>query len=152
VVINKRSKLSRQRGTHTHGWGSKKKHRGAGNRGGRGNAGSGKRGDAKKPGNWSGRYFGKYGFNKVNKVIFNPINIRMIEDNIDRLIAESKAKKEGEFYLMDILDLNCNKLLATGKATKKMKITTKYASKSAIEKIKSAGGEVILTGAQDKKN
>ena len=38
-----RKKNTRQRGSHTHGWGAKKKHRGAGNRGGRGNAGSGPR-------------------------------------------------------------------------------------------------------------
>lgn len=143
MVINKRSKFSKQRGTHTHGWGSKKKHRGAGNRGGRGNAGSGKRGDAKKPCNWTERYFGKYGFTKVKK-IFNPINIRIIEDNIESFIAQGKAKKEGEFYLMDIADIKCNKLLASGNATKKIKITAEYASKAAIEKIKAAGGEVII--------
>ena len=45
MTHNKRKKNSRQRGEWTHGWGAKKKHRGAGHRGGRGNAGSGKRGE-----------------------------------------------------------------------------------------------------------
>jgi len=36
-------------------------------------------------------------------------------------------------------------LLGTGKISIKFKITVDYASKSSIEKIKGAGGEVILT-------
>ncbi len=42
-------KNKRQRGLSSHGWGHKKKHRGAGNRGGKGMAGTGKRADTKKP-------------------------------------------------------------------------------------------------------
>ena len=57
MTVNKRKKNSRQRGSHTHGWGAMKKHRGAGNRGGRGAAGSGKRADSKKPSIWTGPYF-----------------------------------------------------------------------------------------------
>ena len=49
MTVNRRKKVVKQRGSHTHGWGSKKKHRGAGNRGGRGMAGSGKRADQRKP-------------------------------------------------------------------------------------------------------
>ena len=49
MVLNKRKKNSRMRGNTTHGYGSMKKNRGAGNRGGRGMAGSGKRADQKKP-------------------------------------------------------------------------------------------------------
>ena len=48
MVVNKRKKFSRQRGGHTHGWGSKKKHRGSGNRGGKGMGGTGKRADQVK--------------------------------------------------------------------------------------------------------
>ena len=33
--MQKKKKVTKQRGHKTHGWGSKKKHRGAGNRGGR---------------------------------------------------------------------------------------------------------------------
>ena len=57
MTINKRKKNTRQSAGTTHGCGSMKKRRGAGNRGGRGNAGSGKRGDAKKQ-----RYQKKDGF------------------------------------------------------------------------------------------
>ena len=62
MTLNKRKKATRQRGSKTHGWGSMKKHRGAGNRGGRGRAGSGKRGDAKKPSYQKKAYLGGHGF------------------------------------------------------------------------------------------
>ena len=42
MVVNKRKKNLRQRAGTTHGYGSMKKNRGAGNREGRGNAGAGK--------------------------------------------------------------------------------------------------------------
>ena len=57
MVHNQRKKNSRHRGSWTHSHGEKKKHRGAGSRGGRGNAGSGKRGDAKKPSYWKIKKF-----------------------------------------------------------------------------------------------
>jgi len=71
MSINKRTKRSRQRGSHTHGWGAKKKHRGAGNRGGRGMAGTGKRADQKKPtimNLYGNEYFGKRGFLAIEVV------------------------------------------------------------------------------------
>ena len=58
------------RGTSSHGWGSKKKHRGAGHRGGKGMAGSGKRADQKKPtilNLYGNDYYGKKGFRRPQK-------------------------------------------------------------------------------------
>src|SRR3989338_2684643 len=84
MTINKRKKNTRQRGKTTHGWGARKKHRGAGNRGGRGMAGSGKRADQKKPSilkEYGNTYFGKFGFKipqKIKKQI-KEINISTIE-------------------------------------------------------------------------
>ena len=49
MSVNKRKKNTRMRAKTTHGYGSMKKNRGAGNRGGRGMAGSGKRADQIKP-------------------------------------------------------------------------------------------------------
>ncbi len=145
MVVNKRKKNSRQRGSHTHGWGSKKKHRGAGSRGGRGMAGSGKRADTIKPSLWKERYFGKYGFVKKGDIkTIRPINIIYLEEHFDRLLKNKTISKEGDSYSVDILKIGYNKLLGGGKITKKYKIKTEYASKNVIEKIKKAGGEVIL--------
>ena len=144
-----RKKNTRQRGTHTHGWGSKKKHRGAGNRGGRGMAGTGKRGDAKKPAIWKKRYFGKKGFKKKNiSKIIKPINIRSVEQNITSWSKQKLAEEKEGFIVIDLPKTGYNKLLSNGKVTKKMKISVPYASAGAIEKIKSAGGEI--TGLAEK--
>ena len=62
MPVNKRKKATRFRAKTTHGYGSMKKNRGAGNRGGRGMAGSGKRADQKKPTIlklYGNEYFGK---------------------------------------------------------------------------------------------
>ncbi len=139
MTVNKRKKSDRMRGTQTHGWGSKKKHRGAGNRGGRGMAGTGKRADQKKSlilkyiGN---DYFGKKGFHSIkNKII--ALNICDLENNINNL-----TKKEGEFYIFDVRKKGFSKLLSVGKPLNKFKIIGPCSAK-AKEKIEAAGGEVL---------
>ncbi len=143
MTINKRKKVSRYRGSMTHGGGSKKKRRGAGNRGGKGMAGSGKRSDSKKPSLWKNKYFGKYGFVSKNTKKINAININYLEENLLTL-PQGAVGKENGFFSVDLKKLGFNKLLSTGKATNKYKIKVSYASKKAIEKIRSNGGEVIL--------
>ncbi|MBU0614569.1 MAG: 50S ribosomal protein L15 [Nanoarchaeota archaeon] len=145
MVFNKRKKNSRLRGTNSHGWGAKKKHRGSGHRGGKGMAGTGKRGDAKKPSIWKEKYFGKFGFKKKGtKIIYHTINLKDIEKSIDSLIEKKIAKKENDVCTLNLSDLNVNKLLGSGSLSIKLKITVDYASKGAIEKVQSAGGEITL--------
>lgn len=145
MTVNKRKKVARYRGSMTHGGGSKKKRRGAGNRGGRGMAGSGKRSDSKKPSLWGGEYFGKKGFvSKGMKEDINPVNIGYLEGNISRWSSQKLIVKEGDFFSVDLEKLGFNKLLSAGRVTNKYKIKVTYASKKAIEKIKNNNGEVIL--------
>lgn len=134
MSANKRAKDSRMRGSHTHGWGAKKKHRGSGHRGGKGNAGSGKRSDAKKPSMWkSGRVFGKFGFKKKNATLIKAITIRELE-------RMNIPEKEG-FFIVDT-SIGYNKLLGSGIPTKKYKITLTSVSSKAKQKIEEAGGNV----------
>ena len=143
MTVNRRKKNVRQRGSKTHGWGAKKKHRGKGHQGGAGMAGTGKRADSKKPSIWKERYFGKYGFiSKTPKVKINAINIGYIEQNLDKLVSKNLAKKEGVFYFIDLNKLGFNKLLGDGHVSLKFKINTPYASRSAVDKVKAAGGEI----------
>lgn len=134
MVTNKRKKNTRQRGSKTHGWGAMKKHRGAGNRGGVGNAGSGKRGDAKKPSFWkNNKYFGVNGFKKKGaKISFNCINL-------DQLV--NLAAKAGKTEL-NLGDFGFNKLLGKGAITKAYTVTVDYASEKAVEKIQKAKGKI----------
>lgn len=144
MTFNKRKKNTRQRGSKTHGWGAKKKHRGKGHQGGAGMAGSGKRADSKKPSIWKERYFGKFGFvSKTPKVKINSVNISYIEQHINKFVSKNLIAKENGFYSVELEKLGFNKLLGDGRVSVKFKIKTPYASKSAIEKVKYAGGEVI---------
>jgi len=145
MTVNKRKKNSRLRGSHTHGWGSKKKHRGSGHRGGFGMAGSGKRADTKKPSLWKEKYFGKLGFVSKNKISINPVNIWQIEENLMKWLSANQIAREGEFFVVDLGKLGYNKLLSGGAAKSKLRIKTQYASKNAAGKIKEAGGEVSIT-------
>ena len=149
MVVRKRKKSVRYRGETTHGCGSMKKRRGAGNRGGRGMAGSGKKADQKKPCIWKDKkYFGKHGFKKKGmKIDITEINIMLLEEKIASLEKAGKVSKESDVYVIDLEKLGYNKLLGGGKPSKKLKITVPYASKGAIEKVKGAGGEVITKSA-----
>ncbi|MAE42838.1 50S ribosomal protein L15 [Candidatus Woesearchaeota archaeon] len=145
MTVNKRKKVVKYRGSKTHGCGSMKKRRGAGNRGGKGAAGSGKRADTKKPSIWKRKYFGKHGFKSKSAKSINTVNIEYLEENIHKLISKEQASKENNFFSVDLGQLRFNKLLGSGRVLNKYKIKVSYASKKAIEKIKSNGGEVILT-------
>jgi len=142
MTVNKRKKNSRHRGSWSHGWGAKKRHRGAGNRGGRGMAGTGKRGDAKKPSIWKERYFGKHGFISIQRKNIVGKNIGDIERNLEKLLAKKLVSKESDHYLIDSKKIGFNKLLGKGKIKIKFKVDVPYASKKAIEAVKNAGGVV----------
>ena len=143
MTVNKRKKSNRMRASQTHGWGAKKKHRGAGNRGGRGMAGSGKRADQKKPSilkEYGNTYFGKLGFTRPQKMIHKDvtINLYFLDQN-----AEKLGKKESDFYVINLNELGYTKLLGTGTITRKYKVICNKVSKKAEEKIKKLNGEVI---------
>ncbi len=145
MTVNKRKKNVRQRGHKTHGWGAKKKHRGKGHQGGAGMAGSGKRADSKKPSIWKNpKYFGKHGFvSKTPKVRINAVNIGYLEQHLQKFISSKLVEKEKDTYSFELEKLGYNKLLGDGRLSAKFRIKTPYASKSAIDKVKEAGGEVI---------
>jgi len=109
-------------------------------------AGTGKRGDQKKPSVWKDKhYFGKWGFiSKSRAPETYGIDIKTIEDRLDTLIKKGLAKQEGATITINLEDLGYNKLLSTGNVTKKLIITTDFATQKAVDKVKKAGGEVKL--------
>ncbi|MDO8508412.1 MAG: uL15 family ribosomal protein [Nanoarchaeota archaeon] len=143
--IKKRRKSSRFRGTHTHGRGFKKKARGSGHRGGKGLAGTGKRGDQRKSlilNLYGNDYFGKdKALRKKQPVKLKVINLHDISNNLHTFIKSGKAKES-----KDIVEVNLPgyKILAEGSISKKLRITASSASASAVDKVKKAGGEIIL--------
>ncbi len=141
MKTKKRTKSSRFRGTHTHGRGGKKKARGSGHQGGVGMSGTGKRADQKKTLilNLGGKkYFGKSKTLRKKKVIkLKAINLKDLESRF-------RDKKE--------INLKGYKVLGDGEITEKLKITASAVSKSAMEKIKKAGGEIILISTHKAEN
>jgi len=144
----KQKKVVRYRGSKTHGGGSMKKRRGAGNRGGCGMAGTGKRADGKKPSIWKNtKYFGVHGFTSRKKRE-KQVNLHYIESRAETLTREGVIKTKEGFYIINLKELGYRKLLSKGNVTRKYKIDCDSATPAAIEKIKKAGGTVNVKGNQ----
>ena len=129
-------------GSRTRGRGHKKV-RGAGLRGGRGNAGCHK--TKRIMYERVGRVWGAHGFKRPQSVVSanNSINLKTIEENSDNWISEGIATKKGKVVSVDLNKMGYDKLLGTGTTEKTYKLTVNSASAEAVEKIKSAGGEII---------
>lgn len=147
MTVKIRKKNSRCRGNWTHGWGHKKKHRGAGSRGGKGLAGTGKRGDVKKPSFWKEKYFGRVGFTPKNTSPVYSINVSNLNQE-----ALNLATKEKDMYVFDLTKLGFDKLLGSGIVDKPLKVTVRFATDSAIKKIEAAKGQVIVLSANTENN
>jgi large subunit ribosomal protein L15 len=140
---HKRTKSSRMHGRKmgSHGWGARKKHKKSGHRGGKGMSGSGKRSDQKKTlvlKKYGHKYFGKQGVTSrgTKRDTRQRINLQTIELNLEKY-----GKKVGDKWE---IDLSKYKILGTGEVNKKLIIKALEASKSAIEKVKKMGGEILL--------
>lgn len=150
MTTHKRKKATKYRASQTHGGGAKKKRRGSGNRGGKGRAGTGKRADVNKPCVWSDEYYmGRHGFKMQGvKELITATNIGDVNDNTESLKRNGFAEEKSGVYVVDLEKAGFNKLLGSGIASKKLMIKVKYASENAIEKVKKAGGDLILTGTK----
>lgn len=143
MVTRRKNKTVRFRGSKSHGFGSMKKNRGAGNRGGRGKAGTGKRGDANKPSIWKSKYFGVHGFGKKKSAPVITINLAELDQKIDAWVADKKVKTEKDMYIVNLKACGYQKVLGNGKITKKIRLEDGVLSAGAKEKIEAAGGEVV---------
>lgn len=148
------SKKRRQRGSRTHGGGSHKNRRNAGNRGGRGKAGR----DKHEFHNYE--ELGKEGFTRPEKVQdeVKTISIQKLDEDAPLLVAEGLAEEDTSTYRIDArqvvedgFEVDAVKVLGNGQVRNRLEVIADDFSESAIEKITSAGGDVILSG-NDLKN
>ncbi|MDI6904979.1 MAG: uL15 family ribosomal protein [Candidatus Bathyarchaeia archaeon] len=138
---HKLRKIRKERGSRTHGFGRVGQHRGGGQRGGHGKAGFHKH-------KWTyvikyePDYFGKRGFTspKSLRQKVNGINVGTLDELAEKLSAE---KKEDKFFI-DLESLGYTKLLGAGKVTKPLIVKVRSYSKSAAEKVKEAGGQILI--------
>ena len=127
-----RTKTKKFRGSMTHGRG-KKGGRGAGLRGGRGNAGLMKHRHMYMT-KYMPDHFGRHGFKRPQSVIKRDKAI-----NVGQLEGKFPGKKD-----IDLTKEGFDKLLGGGETSSSLKVKVNAASEKAVEKIKEKGGEVVL--------
>jgi len=133
-MATKNRKIRKMRGSKTCGYGSKKKHRGKGSKGGKGYAGSHKH-------KWTyivkyePDHFGKHGFTPIKRKEAKTINVGELEKVLKKINLEKNE--------INLSELGYEKLLGKGKVTKPFIIKVKEFSEIAKNKIESVGGKVI---------
>ena len=136
---HKLRKIRKFRGSRTQGYGRIGQHRDSGSKGHR------KVGRHKHLWSWvvthEPDYFGKNGFVSPKSIHSHekPINLIKVEE-----IAQSSPIEKPQ---INLTALGYTKLLGTGKVTKPLTLHVASFSKSAAEKIKEAGGEIISSQA-----
>jgi large subunit ribosomal protein L15 len=68
---------------------------------------------------------------------------------LDEIAAKFSAEKEEGKSLIDLESLGYTKLLGTGKITKPLIVKVASCSKSAAEKIKEAGGKILMEAQEE---
>jgi len=142
MVVRRRRKTRKQRGSRTHGRGCAKRGRGSGEKGGKGMAGGHKH-------KWSyiihymPDHFGKHGFVSPTRREVAAVNIGEIDESIERLVEKGLATKEGEMYRVDVRKLGFSKVLGGGRVTHPIEIIADEVSEGARRKIEKAGGRVL---------
>jgi large subunit ribosomal protein L15 len=141
MPTNKRSKY---RGSRTCGGGTHKNRRGAGNRGGRGRAGINAHHFVKWYKEMGGPVFGKDGFSNSSQITVTVMDVGIIDQIIPSLLAQGIAKNEGDVIVINTADMGIDKVLGSGKVTKKMNISAQAFSESARAKIEKMGGKTQI--------
>jgi len=141
------SKKDRQRGSRTRGGGTHKNRRGAGNRGGRGNAGRSKHQIHGQP------PLGKHGFKRPESVQRDvaELDVRSIDEDAPLWAAEGLAEETDFGYRVDARDVvddpdaDYVKVLGNGQVRRQLEVVADAFSERAVELIEAEGGEAVLT-------
>ena len=141
MPTNKRSKY---RGSRTCGGGTHKNRRGAGNRGGRGRAGINAHHFVKWYKEMGGPVFGKDGFSNSSQTTVTVMDVGIIDQIVPSLLAQGIAKNEGDVIVINTADMGIDKVLGSGKVTKKLNITSQAFSEVAKVKIEKMGGKTQI--------
>ncbi len=139
-------KKRRQRGTRTHGGGTQKNRRGAGNRGGRGRAGRDKH-----------EYhhyepLGKSGFKRPesSQTAVSEVKLREIDEDLPLLVESGLVSETDDGYRVDARefgdeDADVIKVLGGGQVHHQLEVTADAFTDGAREAIETAGGTVIVS-------
>ncbi|MEM1583686.1 MAG: uL15 family ribosomal protein [Nitrososphaerota archaeon] len=134
-------KVRKKRGSRTHGWGQIGQHRKTGSKGGRGEAGK-----HKHKWTWVLRYdrdrFGKHGFYRPNRKEVRSINLLQLATVVENL-EEDMLKTLDNRIVVDLHSLGVKKLIGGGRVSKPLLVIVEAWTKTAEEKIKEAGGQIV---------
>ncbi|WP_135664120.1 uL15m family ribosomal protein [Halorhabdus rudnickae] len=142
------SKKKRQRGSRTHGGGTHKNRRGAGHRGGRGDAGRDKHEMHNYP------PIGKSGFTRPEKTQedVREIDVRKLDEDAALLAAEGLAEETDGGYRIDAREVvedgheaDVVKVLGSGQVRNELTVVADAFSAGAREKLEAAGGSAELS-------
>ncbi len=139
MPVNKRSKY---RGSRTCGGGTHKNRRGAGNRGGRGHSGGCKHHFVRYYLE-SGPVFGKNGFHHPDPGV-RTLDIGSIDQIVPLLLLQEVITQEGDTVVIDAGAIGIEKVLGSGKVTRKLKVTANAFSEQAKAKIEAMGGRALI--------
>lgn len=142
----KSKKIHKMRGRRAAGYGFSAGHRASGQRGGKGMAGS-KKHHYIKVMQENPRYFGKLGFKRPQKLLEDVVvlNIGEIDAAADGLVEDGMATMKGKRYQIDVAKLGVDKILGSGKVTRKLDLVgVKAISVRAREKVLGFGGTIDL--------
>ncbi len=142
MPTNKRSKY---RGSRTCGGGTHKNRRGAGNRGGRGRAGINAHHFVKWYKELGGPVFGKNGFCNQTATDVTIIDVGILDQIIPSLLAQGIARQEGDTVTLNAADIGIQKVLGSGRVTKKIIISASAFSETAKAKIEKSGGKAQVS-------
>ena len=137
VQKRRRKKSIKLRGSRTYGYGSHKKHRGGGSRGGRGMAGTKKH---KKT--WMLRHMpghlGKRGFKSLVQRKLIPVKRAVNVRDLERLAAGEKE--------LDVSKHGYGRVLGGGSVRIALSVKAGYFTESARQKIEKAKGKAVALG------
>jgi large subunit ribosomal protein L15 len=139
-----KEKTKKFRGSRTCGGGTGKNRRGAGNRGGRGRCGENAHHAtlALKLGYQRGHH---KGFSRPLKTIrdVSIVNVGELDELASQLVDDGFAELNDNVYTINLSNLDIEKVLGSGKVSKKLAVIAQVFSVTARSKIEEAGGSCM---------
>jgi large subunit ribosomal protein L15 len=90
---------------------------------------------------FGGPVFGKDGFVNKTRTTVTTIDVGVIDQIIPSLLAQGIARLEGDAVVINTADMGIEKVLGSGRITKKLNISAQAFSEQAKAKIEKMGGK-----------
>ena len=138
-MATRNRKVRKHRGSRNHGWGQVGQHRASGHKGGLGQTGMLKHHFSTMLKEFPDHYGHDSTHPPHPNIIKKWTSVRDLDD-----LFEKSGKSEGEKKILDLDNLGYDKLLGGGQVKNAYTVKIKQSTSSAQEKVKQAGGEVLV--------